>query len=339
VQGVHRLHRARDPSIARRTSPPTSATCSSSPPGRPSGPLGLGRQASGTAVRGGSLGDAPWDFAPGAADQLWAIANTVSTWARHLAETRKIPGPVAQRGRGPIPDRSPSTATGPLDHVRRMFTPSPDQPIRTVIDWLLDNLDAIRLDEAAARSTRNSPGCTPRTNLDLRPWPTRCSPATATPPRSASSSAPGSTRPARRTPSSRSPPAAASRCTAGKARHVRCTACGTRYPLQPRLDEIRDRQINDQLARAHTIADALTTLEEPLGRDLLRKWIQRDALRAPAPEGPACETCKHPTCKAIRRPPILAQGVDDEGQPLYRFGDVRRRLQLVQEQRGIRLSA
>jgi len=121
---------------------------------------------------------------------------------------------------------------------------------------------------------------------------------------------------------------------------VRCRACGTRYPLPERLADVRNRQIDDQLARAHLIADALTTDERPFSRERLRKWVQRDALRSPAPEGPACMSCEHGTCRRIRRPPIHAQGKDDEGHWLYRVGDVRRRLDLMQERRrGVRLSA
>jgi hypothetical protein len=218
--------------------------------------------------------------------------------------------------------------------MQRMFTPAPDQPIRVVVDWLLDNLDAVRLDEAAQQihdeitglRDENATWILGRSMADV--FAGNCD-ATQV---GFQLDAAGALVPV------------AAYCGVALygregEEHVRCTACGTRYELQPRLDEIREHHINDQLARAHTIADALTTLEEPLGRDLLRKWIERDALRDPAPEGPACESCKHPTCKSIRRPPILPQAVDEEKHPLYRFGDVRRRLALVQEQRGIRLTA
>jgi hypothetical protein len=231
----------------------------------------------------------------------------------------------------------------------RTFTPNPEQPIGTLIRWLQDNVESIRYDEAAAviheeitglhqENQRWSLGRTGEEvfagNCDAtqigfeaveqrrltveRNRATWVLMTTLTP--------------------------TASRCGVAlygreEETEVRCSACGTRYPLQPRLDEIRSTAINDRLARAHEIADALTTLEEPLGRELLRKWIQRDADRPAAPEGPACETCRHPTCTSIRRPPIRPRGTDEAGHPLYRFGDVRRRLQLVQEQRGAKLTA
>lgn len=66
------------------------------------GPLGLGdplRQWDGP-FEVGSLGDKPWEFAPGAADQLWVIGNTLSTWIRHLCESRAIDIPeCAQESR------------------------------------------------------------------------------------------------------------------------------------------------------------------------------------------------------------------------------------------------
>lgn len=117
---------------------------------------------------------------------------------------------------------------------------------------------------------------------------------------------------------------------------IQCGACGMKYQLAERLAEMVDRQINDQLARAHLIADALTTVEATLTRECLRKWIQRDAqsvLRDPVIEGPACGACKHSTCKLIRRRLILRRDTDSDGHGLYRVGDVRERLRLVTEQR------
>lgn len=120
---------------------------------------------------------------------------------------------------------------------------------------------------------------------------------------------------------------------------VKCHACGMKYPLAERLAEMKDRQINDQLATAHNIANALTTIDNPLRPDMLRKWIERDAKAEPSPAGPACTVCNHGTCRLIRRPLIIAQGCDDEGHWLYRVGDVRARVKIVEEQRGARLSA
>jgi hypothetical protein len=87
------------------------------------GPLGLGdpaRQWDGPR-QDGALGDAGWVFAPGAADQLWVVGNTVTTWARHLASSRGV--------------ELPAWVADALTASR----------------WLLSSLDAIRHDEAAAQ--------------------------------------------------------------------------------------------------------------------------------------------------------------------------------------------
>lgn len=279
-----------------------------------------------------ALGDAPWDFAPAAADQIWSASNTITTWARHLAETRHVPGPIAQRGRTDTVRHLTIVRNRATWRTWRIFTPSPEQPLTTVITWLLDNLDSIRLDEAAGQILDEFAGL----HEENEAW---------TFGRSTIEEFAGTcdaTQVGFELDQAGTLIPIAAQCGVpmyGRQgeEYVRCTACGTKYELQPRLDEIRSERINERLATAHMIADALTTLEEPMGRELLRKWIQRDALRLPAQEGPACETCKHSTCRSIRRPPIHPRGIQD-GHPVYRFGDVRRRLALVQEQRGVKLS-
>lgn len=266
-----------------------------------SGPLGLGhgRQWDGP-FEEDSLGDAPWEFTPGAADQVWVLNNTVTTWVRHLCESRRATPPADGDG---------------------------------LLAWLLANLDAIRLDEAAAQIHEELTGLHDENDRwvvgrrGAEVFAGRCDAAEVTFVQADDGTL---------------VPKAAICGTAlygnDSEADLRCEACGMRYKLAERL-EARDRQIEDQLARPHQIATALTSDDWPLAPALLRKWIQRDAMAEPSPEGPSCEACSHRSCTLIRRPLILARGVDDEGHPLYRFGDVRRRLQLVQEQRGIRLSA
>lgn len=289
------------------------------------GPLGLGdpaRQWDGPFERG-ALGDARWEFAPGAADQIWAAANTLGTWVRHLTESRGLKAPIARRGRFEH-HRSLVIERNRAQWFRwRTFVPAPEQPIGTLVDWLLTNIESIRLDEAAKaihdeiiglheENLRWSLG---RSGADV--FAGNCD----------------ATQVGFELVDGALQPVAATCGVALYGREdeadVRCSACGTRYPLQARLDEIHDRKINDQLARASTIASALSTFEAMLPQERLRKWIQRDSLRDPAQEGPACANCRHSTCVTIRRPPIQARGTDDDGFPLYRFGDVRRRLQQV----------
>lgn len=98
---------------------------------------------------------------------------------------------------------------------------------------------------------------------------------------------------------------------------VRCPKCGRTYELGPRLAGLR-KQLDDEWAPAQLIADALTTLEEPIKADTLRQWIKRDKALA----------------KRLKRtgerkpyPLVLQVGVDDDGKtPLYRVGDVRKRI-------------
>lgn len=301
------------------------------------GPLGLGLNRSGVQWDGpfedGSLGDAAWEFAPGAADQIWAVANTVTTWVRHLCESRGI---------------EPPAPVGTWHTERRLsiernrwcwifvpfFAPAASQPLGPLLGWLLTNLAAVRQDEAAAEiydeltglHAENDRWILGRSGMER--FAGRCEAATVT----FELGVDGELTPV------------AAICGANLFGHdeeadLRCQACGMRYQLAERLAEMQQRQINEQLARAHVIADALTTLELPLGRDLLRKWIERDEDRPAKQDGPACERCKHPTCESIRRPPIQARRTDEDGRPLYRVGDVRERLETVQAQRGLRLSA
>lgn len=282
-----------------------------------------------------SLGDAPWEFAPGAADQMWAADNTLSTWVRHLCESRGIDPPRAERGvwlgySRLVIERNRAARL----ILGRFWIPSPEQPVAVLTRWLLDNLNAIRQDEAAPQiyeeitglHAENERWILGRSGLEV--FAGRCDAAEVT---------------FQMDDSGALVPVAT---TCGAALYgyenepdVRCNACGMKYPLQQRLAEMRERQINEQLARAHTIANALTTIEEPLSPTLLRKWIQRDAMAEPSPEGPACEDCAHRSCALIRRPLILEKSRDADGHALYRVGDVRARLKLVQEQRGMKLSA
>jgi uncharacterized Zn finger protein (UPF0148 family) len=252
------------------------------------GPLGLGvgRQWTGP-FEDEALGDAPWEFAPAAADQIWVIGNTVTTWARHLAETHRLPLPRLRTVR----------PAGLRIHRNRMYVTVETREIRSispVTSWLRANLNVIRYDEAAAQiheelvglHAENEQWILGRRGVEL--FAGNCDATQVS----------FEQRPQLYVernrmhidPNGPLVPVAAYCGVPLYGRDgetdVRCKACGTRYPLQPRLDEIRDQHINDQLARAHTIADALTTLEEPMGRDLLRKWIQRDALRTPRRTGP-----------------------------------------------------
>lgn len=247
-----------------------------------------------------ALSEAPWEFAPGAADQIWAMGNTLSTWVRHLVESRGLTA---------LPPKVALTS------------------------WLLSNLNAIRFDEAAAEIYDELTGLHAENErwiigrAGAEEFAGRCDAAQV----SFQTDEDGTLVPV------------AAICGAALYGNslepkVQCQACGMNYSMAERREE-RDKQINDQLARAHQIANALTTAERPLPPALLRKWIERDALAEatdPTPEGPACEVCRHHDCTLIRRPLILEKGRDEDGHRLYRVGDVRDRLAPV---RSLRRSA
>lgn len=105
---------------------------------------------------------------------------------------------------------------------------------------------------------------------------------------------------------------------------VTCPRCRRVYPLTEKRAEIRG-MLPDQWARAHVIADALTELEQPVNASTLRTWIERDARDA--------ERFPPGDVRRPSRPLVLQVGVDDEGRPLYRVGDVQARIEWAREQR------
>lgn len=285
------------------------------------GPLGLGHGHYVELGRNGAPNvaidaatDEPWVFAVGAADQLWVIGNTLSTWTRHLCETRGLEPPRASRGTWT--ERSWWTLRIERNRMRidthrqRVFVPSPDQPLADLSRWLLTNLDAIRLDEAAAQIHDEITGM----RRENHRWII-----------------------------GRGHPMFAGRCDAADVRAdfqpdgtitphvgvcgadlygyltervVRCTTCGAEYDLAERKRWMLD-QVDDQWATAHVIADALTNLDEPLNAATLRSWVARDS------------KLTHP----VERPLVLAVGIDDDGRALYRVGDVRARVAWSVERR------
>jgi hypothetical protein len=102
---------------------------------------------------------------------------------------------------------------------------------------------------------------------------------------------------------------------------VTCEACGAEHDTAARRREMA-ATVDDEWARPHTIALALSQLEHPVKPDTLRKWIERDAKLAERLAG--------------REPPyplILQRGVDDDGKPVYRVGDVRARVERIRAER------
>lgn len=283
------------------------------------GPLGLGatvdrwghdRQWDGPFEQG-SLGDAPWDFAPGAADQLWAMENTLTTWARHIAETHGLELP-ARRGewfevRVTLQIRRNRAR---FHHDTIVHTPLVEAPALVAARWLLGALRYIAADVAAAQIHDELTGLAAENERWTigRQAPTifagRCDAPDVRVDRDGDTLT-----------------ASVATCGAELNAHdgdteVRCPVCGHTYQLAPRRAQMRDR-LDDEWATAQVIADSLTTLDEPINAATLRSWILRDSKRRR---------------KLVEYPLIVQVGIDDDNHPLYRVGDVRARIAWSRDQ-------
>lgn len=298
-----------------------------------SGPLGLGhrRLQWESAPEDGALPVTPWPQSIGAQEQVWAIENTLTTWARDLAETRKVDVPQA-----PVTVRRFRVDR----HGSVTLTVREHGSAEVAAQWLMANLNSIRMDESAAAIHDEITGLARENDKSivgrgLEVFAGRCD-------------APDIFE----DPDTGQITVTDRICNVALYGHegedtVKCDGCGMVYDLAERIEKRDREQINEQLARPHAIANALGFVEDdgigepvryvPLTPVLLRKWIQRDAEAEPSPEGPACKSCGHRTCTLIRRALIIVKGYDDEGHSLYRIGDVRARLELVQAQRGVKL--
>ena len=97
-----------------------------------------------------------------------------------------------------------------------------------------------------------------------------------------------------------------------------CRVCGRDY------DDLPDRRArlaslaDNVLAPADVIADGLTSFDLPVSASTIRKWASR-----------AAERRKHGRMPLANE--IHQVGVDDDGRPLYRVGDVRARVEAGRE--------
>jgi len=278
------------------------------------GPLGLGDNRGGRQWTGpfedGSLGDSPWVYAPGAADQLWAMENTLTTWARHLAETNGLELPDTA-----MVERFTTTTWVPIRrnravcvNIHTIVAAVPVEPsVIIAARWLQSNLALIRRDQAAyeIHDELTALAVENQTWILGRSEPTVFAGKCDAP--DVRVDVNGDTLRPR-----------VAVCGADLYAHegddtVRCGACGQSYPLAKRREMIRER-LADEWARAQVIADALTTNDEPLNAATLRSWILRDSKLSKGRRA------------TVDRPLILQVGIDDDGHPLYRVGDVRARI-------------
>lgn len=230
---------------------------------------------------------APIDWS--AADLASAAVNTLGTWARHLAEARGVELPttivlpaIVEVCRIVTVRRNRWRITEEVVELR------PEQ--RGALDpvpWLLDNIDAIRLDEAAGEIHRDVTALIARVEraIDRRAPEVYAGPCNSPDVRV---SVHGDTlRPE------------AGICGAdlygrlGQA-VVTCDVCGAEYDVAERRAWLL-KQVCDVWARPQVIADALDSLALPVKRKTIDKWASRG---------------------------VLSPAVVDEGRPYYRVGDV-----------------
>lgn len=256
-----------------------------------------------------TLPTTPWPFSWDAANLAWTVRNTLGTWQQHLTETRGIEhGDLVVGGvAGPACQwctHESCAQIGVNPHRRR--------DVR-ICAWLMRNIDAIRLDEAAGEIHDSITG----DRLDVL-----------------------------RAIDRQDPDAYYGRCDMPDVRvdihgdgilvplvgicgaellghlgedEVKCGSCGAVYDVKTRRQYLVE-SVDDEWARPHVIANALTSLDEPVRPDTLRKWIERDAELVEQRRTP-------------RYPLVLQVGVDDGGHALYRVGDVRARIAAMKERR------
>lgn len=267
--------------------------------------------------------DEPWAFAPGAADQLWALENTLTTWARHLAETYPdLELPDTRR------QRFTTTTTFSVrrnrmhihvEHYEQLVSSEPSTIVAA--RFLQANLRYLATDQAAFEIHDELTAL----GEENKRWVLGGSVPTLFAGKCDAPDVRVDVVDGTLTPR-------VAQCGADLYAHegdddVKCHACGRTYPLAKRRAVILEK-LNDQWCRAQLIADSLTTNDEPINASTLRSWILRDSKL----------TVHRRT--TIDRPLILQVGIDDDGQPLYRVSDVRARIAWSRERaRSERISA
>lgn len=260
------------------------------------GPMGMGdperewRPDKGEPRSPFALVSTPWPFAPGAADMMWVVQNTVSTWWRHIRESRGVHIP-----KGP--------ACAECIHFTCLLIRHRNDPRALLIDCI----DSIRVDVAAHQlhdeitslSRRIDSAVVGRRAADQ--FLGSCDLADV---RVDFDNA-GNLRPRLGT-------CGADLYAREGDREVECSMCGAVYDVTQRKKELAEK-VDDQWARPHVIANGLTSLEEPVRPETLRKWIERGHVKQ--------------------------VGMDDDGHALYRVGDVRVRIALARQRQADRASA
>jgi hypothetical protein len=209
-----------------------------------------------------TLPSTSWPFSWDAADLRWRVESTVVTWARHILESRGVTLPI-----GPTCIRCSHESCALIRaHPGRL---------------LLDNLDSIRLDEAADVIFDELVSC----RRDLiraidRQAPDVFAGRCDSPDVRVETDPDGTLHPT------------VSTCGADLYAHlgetsVRCGACGHEYDLAARKQWLVE-QVPDVIANTTAIANALTGLQEPVTPSMIRQMAYRGEIvsRGPDPADP-----------------------------------------------------
>lgn len=188
-------------------------------------------------------------------DATWAGANTLTTWARHCAESRGQAGPVVRGAmRGPL-------CTWVSDGCRHTTCQTirgrrAEHPMAVVATWLTDQLDWLRhrreADDAFDQLTYAARIVVRAVDNQPDRW--------------------------------YAGPCGVDGCEAeltpvAGATVIRCHLCAAEHDAQARKDWLLD-EAEDQLAGAAWIAATLTRLGKPVAAATVRKWADRDRLVA-----------------------------------------------------------
>lgn len=217
--------------------------------------------------------DEPWVFAAGAADQLWAVGNTLSTWIRHLCESRGIESPRASRGTWTTRRRLRITRNRAHWWVERVFIPSTDQPLSVLIDWLLSNLDAVRCDVAAAQ-IHDELTSLPIENRRwiMLPPPEEEFHGLCDSPDVRADLIDGAITPRVSTCGTRL-------WSREKAQRIDCPTCGATYTRAERQASML-AELVDTLGTVRQVAATLTTLGRPVTVNQINHWVKRGQIAA-----------------------------------------------------------
>lgn len=268
-----------------------------------------------------ALPNTPWPYATGPADQLWAARNTITTWARHLLESRGIDAPdalVSSRQSGPVcephrhnrgrveGDQCPvDCARSRCEHascaeIRRPLAP---REAWNVPRWLLGQLEAIRLDEAAAQIHEELLAMRDDNAL----WTIGQSVAdlyagTCDAPDVRVVVVDGLLTPT------------VGVCGVHMYVHeddatVKCHACGAVYPMDDRREALLDR-LDDQLDNVRHVADGLRRMGLDVTVDKIDGWLRRGT--------------------------ITDHGQDAAGHRLVRVGEVRAHAEILADKAAAR---